>query len=592
MTPLMRRCSAQAILLSLGLALISPAPLRGQSAIQQPGGSYRIAGRVLNAETGAPLARAEVAILSVVDGMAQDGDQDAAQPRRGRRGRPPSSPSALEAATTAEDGSFAFDHLPAGKYSLRGSHRGFISASYQEHGLYSTAIVAGTGLPSEGLNLKLSPGAVISGSVIDTSGDPLEQAQVSLHRLSDDGLGAIRTFRSDVADDLGAYEFNHLPPGTYFVSAKARVWYASTSSSQAGASGQSGENAAKPVPASATNLDMAYPRTFYADTPDSSAATPIPVRGGEHLRIDLHLEAVPAIHLSYTQPLPNTPGQHNFVRPPVLFQPIFSDRDLANTSATSTDDHGKQTFSISVAPGEYEADVAGRTLSVNATGDAMLDPAAGAAPTEISGRIAAAPGVTLPDSVELILQAVGGGSGGSSTSTATHNGSFHFEQVRPGNYEIGAYAQGQPLAIVEAAANGAQLEGHVLRVGTQTATLAATLAPASALILGYARSSADAPASSSQVDETASGAMIVLVPQHLGDHALYRRDQADSDGSFTLRQIAAGKYTLLAIRDGWDLEWANPQVIAHYLPGGQPVTIASANSGITHLSKPVIVQQR
>ncbi len=540
---------------------------------------YRISGKVVNAESGAPLARVEVAIVPVVDGMWPPPEEDG--PRRGRRGRRPSGPSALDSVTTNEDGSFAFEHVPAGKYSLQGSRRGYITASYQEHGFYSTAIVTGPGLATENLTLQLSPGAVIGGSVIDAAGDPIEQAQVSIYRLNDDGLGAIRMYRSGNTDDLGAYEFAHLPPGTYFVSASARVWYAQQAAHQDASGAQ---------PASATNLDVVYPRAFYADATDSGAATPIPVRGGEHLRIDLHMQAVPAVHLTYTVPRSGegtAPNMRAWPRPPMVTQSVFGQMDGSFASSSTFlrgSDHG-DSISVSVAPGEYQVQFEGRTLSVNAGGDTLLDPQAGTPAVEISGKIAAVAGATLPDSVDITLLP-GDTHGNSPISSVAHDGLFHFDQVRPGAYEIEAHGEGRPMAIVQAATSGAHLEGHVLQVGTQSVALAATVAPASTIISGFARTS------SAEGDQPASGVMIVLAPQHPGDHSLYRRDQSDSDGSFTLRQVAAGAYTLVAIRDGWDLEWARPEVIAHYLPGGQAVTVAAAGSGTIHLAKPAIVQAR
>jgi hypothetical protein len=566
------------------LLLTSAATLLAQSSTQA--GGYRISGKVVNADSGAPLAGADISILTVVNGEAQDpGNEDA--PRRpsrgrGRGGRGGPARTALDSVTSAADGSFAFDHVPAGKYSLQGSHRGFLTAAYQEHGLYSTAIVTGPGIPSDGLTLKLAPGAVISGSVIDTAGDPITEASVSLYRLSDDGLGNIRLYRSITIDDLGAYEFAHLAPGTYFVSAAGSVWYAQPPPGGAG-----------PVPG--TNLNLVYPRSFYADATDSSAATPIPVRGGERLRIDLHMQAVPAVHLTYS--IPESPTLTGGIRFPQVAQSVFGapDATFAHGAMAMQTNQGQQTMSVSVAPGDYEIEAAGRTLTVNAAGDTVLDLETGAPSTEVSGRIAAAPGATLPESVDLTLDSAD--NRGGTLSTIAHDGVFRFEQVRPGAYEIGAQAEGRLMAIVDAAASGGQLNGHVLQVGTQPVTFAATVASATAILSGFART-ANQPTTppgtqpSAEPDQGASGAMIVLVPQHPGDHALYRRDQADSDGSFSLRQVAPGAYTLVAIADGWDLEWARPEVIAHYLPGGQPVTITPASPAITRLPKPVIVQPR
>ena len=56
--------------------------------------------------------------------------------------------------------------------------------------------------------------------------------------------------------------------------------------------------------------------------------------------------------------------------------------------------------------------------------------------------------------------------------------------------------------------------------------------------------------------------MIVLVPQDAANNSpLFRRDQSDSDGSFTLLNVVPGQYTVLALAQGWDLEWGNPAVL-------------------------------
>jgi hypothetical protein len=57
------------------------------------------------------------------------------------------------------------------------------------------------------------------------------------------------------------------------------------------------------------------------------------------------------------------------------------------------------------------------------------------------------------------------------------------------------------------------------------------------------------------------------------DDAL-RIDQSDSDGTFSLRNILPGKYWLMAIQDGWDLEWANPVVLQPFNAGAQVMQIA------------------
>jgi hypothetical protein len=73
------------------------------------GGAYRIAGTVVSKADAHPLARARITV------------RDAKDPQK------------LDSVITAEDGRFEFTRLPAGKYSLTGAKRGFISASYDQH---------------------------------------------------------------------------------------------------------------------------------------------------------------------------------------------------------------------------------------------------------------------------------------------------------------------------------------------------------------------------------------------------------------------------------------------------------------------------
>lgn len=68
--------------------------------------------------------------------------------------------------------------------------------------------------------------------------------------------------------------------------------------------------------------------------------------------------------------------------------------------------------------------------------------------------------------------------------------------------------------------------------------------------------------------------MVILVPQDAeNNEAVFRRDQSDSDGSFTLTAIPPGTFTVLALENGWELEWTNPRVLQRYLPGGEKAQV-------------------
>src|SRR6267378_4897513 len=239
-------------------------PERGQI----PTGPWRIAGTVVNAKGGGSLTRARVTIMD-------------AKIRQN-----------VQSVVTSDDGRFEF-HVPAGKFALQGAKRGFITAAYNQHDQFSTAIVTGAGIDTENLTLRISPNAVLTGKVIDEFGEPVRNAQVMVYRENRfSGVSQISRFRGASTDDQGKYEVTPLDEGTYFVSAKAAPWYAVHPMS-----GLAG-TANAPVQVNSA-LDVAYPITYCGDTSTADEAAPIPVRGGDRLEADIHLNPVPALHLLF-----------------------------------------------------------------------------------------------------------------------------------------------------------------------------------------------------------------------------------------------------------------------------------------------------
>src|SRR5258708_36353022 len=118
------------------------------------GGGYRIAGTVVSKADAHPLGRARIML------------RDALDQRK------------FQSVVTSDDGKFEFSGLPAGKYSLEGAKRGFISAGYEQHDQFSTAIVTGAGLDTESLVLRLAPHALIPGKMLDEVAAPVRHATV------------------------------------------------------------------------------------------------------------------------------------------------------------------------------------------------------------------------------------------------------------------------------------------------------------------------------------------------------------------------------------------------------------------------------
>jgi hypothetical protein len=85
--------------------------------------------------------------------------------------------------------------------------------------------------------------------------------------------------------------------------------------------------------------------------------------------------------------------------------------------------------------------------------------------------------------------------------------------------------------------------------------------------------------------------MVALVPNDPVAHVdLFRRDQSDFDGTFVLRGLIPGSYTIVAVEDAWGLEWLQPAVLARYVQHGQNLTIGELMRGTVSLPDPIEVQ--
>jgi hypothetical protein len=85
----------------------------------------------------------------------------------------------------------------------------------------------------------------------------------------------------------------------------------------------------------------------------------------------------------------------------------------------------------------------------------------------------------------------------------------------------------------------------------------------------------------------------VMVPKNpQANHDRFRRDQSDLDGSFGLPNVIPGSYTIIAIEDGWDLDWSEAGVLAAYLKHGQTIEVGDRSPTMMRLANAVGVQAK
>jgi hypothetical protein len=152
------------------------------------------------------------------------------------------------------------------------------------------------------------------------------------------------------------------------------------------------------------------------------------------------------------------------------------------------------------------------------------------------------------------------------SAEVSDKGFFDFKdnEIRPGTYDV-ELANAPGFQIRSLVAKGAKTAGRTIEIGSGSSVqLVCTATRAMAQITGFVL----------RDDKPFAGAMVVLVPQDTSaDWLLFRRDQSDSDGTFTLPAVLPGHYSAIAIENGWDLDWASPAVLQPYLKNGTPVEV-------------------
>ncbi len=185
-----------------------PAPSPIASATASPtapaSGTGRIRGRVVRADTGAPLRGAQV-LLS--------GDIQFA-----RR------------AIADDDGRYEFTEVPAGRYSLQADLVGYLMVSHGQRrpGEPGQQIALADAQALNQIDFALPRGGVITGRVTDESGEPVTGAQIRIERYQyGPGGRQLVTFPLGIGqtgfpgtNDLGEFRVFGLAPGEYVVSAR------------------------------------------------------------------------------------------------------------------------------------------------------------------------------------------------------------------------------------------------------------------------------------------------------------------------------------------------------------------------------------
>jgi protocatechuate 3,4-dioxygenase beta subunit len=321
-------------------------------------GTGRIRGRVVSADSGAPIRRAQVRISGPDIGS--------------------------KAALTDAEGRYEFRDLPAGRFSLNASKAGYVNVQYGQTRPFEQGrqIELADKQLLDKADIIMPRGSVISGRIVDEFGEPVADAMVTAMRQT--WMGGRRRLvpagRFSQTNDLGQYRMYGLPPGDYYVSATLRNSEAMMFDVMGTTGGPTG-----------SNPGSGYAPTYYPGTPSASEAQKVVVAlGQEAQQTDFALLPVRLARVSGM--VVGSDGKP-LETAMVNLLPASRSGDMGmmmmGTSARTSKD-GQFTLN-SVAPGDYTLNVRSMRIQTSDAGGNMTFMATVGGPDGQDGEFASIP---------------------------------------------------------------------------------------------------------------------------------------------------------------------------------------------------------
>ena len=461
--------------------------------------------------------------------------------------------------TTDLSGKFVFDSLPTGQYQLTITHQDYPQA--QMGGLRKAVQVA-AGETTSSLTVELVPGATVSGRIVDEDGDPLNGCIVQIHSAKNFNQG-IPMRRVPMTHEDGSYRLYGVPSGKYtiFAQCSASVFQPRPLS-----------EGPDPPPSSA------YPIQFYSAASDLKSAEIMELSpGAEKSGVDFQMRPVPVTHIhgTLTGGSADWRGRNDLRIQLVPLDP-HSPRSFGSGTGGQVDPKDGSFDLQRVFPGSYLLAVFSQDFS------------AGGFPQDTNNRVGAIARVDVADKpIELSLQlhnamdisgTVQIESNNNSTkppalgqmrlqltssnqfggppprTQVNEDGSFTLKSVLPGEWRIGLMA---PSVFVKS-----------VRLGSDDVTnrpLDLTSGSAAPLRIVVSTNTAT-------IQGTAPAGQMVF-SMRLDEDDLqqgWRNASVDSNGHFTLKGLAPGKYRI-GVRDS---DAPMPE------EGGQEVTVQEGETAM------------
>ena len=389
----------------VGSAALAQAPGGGRGfardARPQATGTAIIRGRIVTADTGAPIRRAQVRAFS--------------SDTRGSR-----------LASTDGQGRFELRDLPAGRWELTASKAGFVTLRFGQRRPFEAGqpVELRDGQVADRTDIALPRGAAITGRVFDEFGDAVAGARVQVlrYQMVQGTRRLMPTGVADQSDDTGAFRLFGLTPGDYYVSASVRA-----------------------LPVDDPTVDAAgYAPTYFPGTGNVAEAQRVTLGVGQELT-NISFALLPVRTVRVSGRATNAMGQP-LSGGVARLTPADATADTPLTFGGGGNVRQDGTFTLTnVAPGSYTLTVASRAFGRGRGGNGA-DPEIGSIPLTVvnedltgihvvttqgaalSGTVVAAQGSSTPlptSAIQITTQPVPfGRSPGGGTARVETNGTF------------------------------------------------------------------------------------------------------------------------------------------------------------------------
>jgi hypothetical protein len=536
------------ILLLLALLLTVP-----QAQTHAPALTGQLSGRVIAADTGAPVRSADIRLAGV---------------------KPDLSP---RIAITDDEGRFVLRDVAVGQYLLTVSKAGFVRGSFglKKDGPSTFEVTAGQKIDFG--DLALSRGGVITGRVLDAAGDPLADVNVVAWRLiyMTPASGRVMSTRSFPTNDRGEFRLYGLQPGRYFVSASL------------GAPG------------------MAEAPTFYPSVTTATDALAIEVKAGQESS-GVSMQLLPNPYGAVAGTVTDSKGAPYSAGFVGLIPARPDGVTLSSVQLTAIPDSTGRFKIVNVSPGDYRLEVMSRAWlekigQSGRIGSAGLGEVASFPVTVMSGRteevaVQAGPGFRVRGHV-FIDGAPASGAAATAIRVAAYSTSTNISgtgvpagaEVLPDGSFVLTGVQGprlfrpeKPAAktyFARTTAAGLDVTERAFEVTADVSGVEIHLTTHPARIEGTVRDAAGSAIRDANVVVFSTHRDDWLVPGGLRYHIV----RSSADGAFSLASIPAGSYLAATVQAEDRDRWADPEFLESLRPAATAFTAANGSTATVSL---------